>query len=288
MATEQKFFDRVARVLVGTMGGSGALNVGLSIASPLRITFDLKKTDISMLNEGTITINNLTDQTRNAIRKDMFLVLEAGYKSAGGLQTIFHGEVMEVSHNVTKPEIITTIIVQDGHTALKKGTMTASYRSGTQVAQIIQDAIKKLGLPVNATSYVKLPTNRIDAPFSYVGNVSALLDQLCYDNGLLWSCQNGSFKIYPKDSTDNLPPMTAVLIGSPKRLFKNQLSTSLDDFSGYEFDALLSPKAEPGNACFLKSSEIPKQIRLCIAEVHHVGDNFGEKWQSTIKAKDLA
>jgi hypothetical protein len=287
MATEQKFYDRVARVLVGTMGGSGALNVGLSIASPLRITFDLKKTDISMMNEGTITINNLTDQTRNAIRQGMFLVLEAGYKSAGGLQTIFHGEVVDVSHNVMKPEIITTIIVQDGHTALKKGTISASYRSGTQVSQIIQDAIKKLGLPVNATSYIKLPANRIDAPFSYVGNISALLDQLCYDNGLLWSCQNGSFKIYPKDATDNLPPMTAVLIGSPKRLFKNQLSVSLDDFSGYEFNALLSPKAEPGNKVSIQSFEIPKKIDLVIAECTHKGDTHGADWMTTIKARDL-
>lgn len=113
----QQFFNRVARVQLGTMGSGNALNIGLMIASPLRITFNYTKTDISMMNEATITINNLKDETRNAIRQGMFCVLEAGYVDAGGLQTCFHGEVVDVSHNVKKPEIITTITVQDGHAA---------------------------------------------------------------------------------------------------------------------------------------------------------------------------
>lgn len=170
---------------------------------------------------------------------------------------------------------------------MKKTNVAISYKKGTSISQILQDAIKKLGLPVNATSYIKLPGNLTQAPFSYVGNVASLLDQLCYDNGLLWSVQNGSFKIYPKDATDNLPPMTAIVIGSPKRLFKNQLSVSLDDFSGYEFETLLAPKAEPGNAVFLQSLEVPKKVKLAIAEVKGEGDNYGDNWKTIIKARDL-
>ena len=66
----QQFFNRIVKVTIGTPTKSGALNIGLVLQSPLRITFDCTKTEYSLANIGTITINNLSQETRNAIRQE--------------------------------------------------------------------------------------------------------------------------------------------------------------------------------------------------------------------------
>jgi len=283
-----QFYNRIARVLIGKYATTKAFSVGLEIKSPLRITFELTKTEFSIMNEGTITINNLSQQSRDIIRDGLFCILEAGYVDAGGPQMIFHGEIVNVSHNVKKPEIITTITVQDGHTAIKKSNIALSYKKGTPISQIINDAVKALKLPKNSTfSHVNIPTTQLRGGFGYAGNAASLLDLICGDNGLTWSVQNGSVKIYNNGKTDNLPALSSVLIGSPRRLFRNQQSVSLENFSGYEFDALLMPKVEPGSMVTIRSLDIPKPISLQVAEVKHSGDNYGDKWQTTVKARDL-
>ena len=288
----QQFFNRIVKVTIGTPTKSGALNIGLVLQSPLRITFDCTKTEYSLANIGTITINNLSQETRNAIRQDrkMIAIVEAGYVDAGGPSLCFHGDIVDVSHNVEKPEIITTITVMDGHSALKKSKISVSYKKGTPVSQVIKDCTKSLGLPLNAAyNYVQLPIQTIGASTAFTGSAATWLDKLCNDNGLQWSVQNGSIKIVNFGKADNLPamPMSTYLIGSPKRLFKNQSNISLEDFSGYEFKCSLAPKMEPYGKVTIQSNEIPKPITLAVAEAHHEGDNYGEHWMTTAKCRDM-
>jgi hypothetical protein len=285
---EQKFYNRVANLLIGTSRGTGALSIMLKVSTPLRITFEITKTEMSVANDATITVNNLRPESRKMIREGMLAILEAGYQDAGGPQTIFHGTIVGASPNLTKPENILTLHVQDGHTALKTARVSLSYRSGTALQQVIKDALRGLGLPLNASfNYTQLPSTILDGPFSYTGNAAVLLDMLCGDNGLQWSVQNGSVKIYNETRTDNLPPQSSVLIGSPRRLFRDMKSVSLENYSGYEFDALLMPKVEPGSAVTIQSADMPKPITLKAAEVKHTGDSYGDKWQTTVKARDV-
>ena len=286
----QAFFNLVAKLTIGKPSTSGALNVGLAISTPLRITFELQKTEFSIANMGTVTINNLSTQTRNSIRQDRGLVaiLEAGYVDAGGPQLTFYGDIVDVQHDLKKPEILTTLTLMDGHNAIKEKKISVSYKKGTPISQIIKECTKSLGLPMNAAfNYVQLPVSNLDSTYAFSGIAESWLVWLCDDNGLQWSVQNGSIKICNFTQTDNLPPLSSILIGSPRRLFKNMISQSLEDFSGYEFDCLLLPKAEPYGRVTLKSNDIPKPINLKVAEVKHSGDTHGDKWQSTLKCRDL-
>ena len=286
----QAYFNRIVKLTIGTPNISGGLDVGLLIQSPMRITFELSKTEISIANIGVITINNLSEKTRSVIRQDrkLIAILEAGYTDNGGAQLIFSGDIVDVSHNIEKPEIVTTITVMDGHAAIKKNKLSVSYKKGTPITKIIQDCVKGLGLPLNATwNYLDMPPQNISSTMAFTGPAQTWLDKLCEDNGLAWSVQNGSIKICALTQTDNLPPLSSVLIGSPKRLFKNLLSQSIEDFSGYEFNALLMPKCEPYSRVTIQSNEIKTPIVLKVAEVKHSGDNYGDKWQTTVKARDL-
>lgn len=286
----QEFFNRTAELIIGKPNSGKTLNVALSIKTPMRISFELSKTWISLANIGTVTVNNLSTATRNMIRQDrkLIAILKAGYADLGGPQMIFHGDIVDVSHNIEKPEIATTITIMDGHNAIKESKVSVSYAKGTPLSKIIKNAVAALGLPVNASfQYVQLPQQNLDGSLAYSGNAATWLDRLCEQNGLKWSVQNGSVKIYSLAQTDNVPPLKTVMIGSPKRLFKNQLSMSLEDFSGYEFNCLLAPAMEPNNRVTIQSNEITKPITLEVCEVKHKGDTHGEDWKTNVKAKDL-
>jgi len=286
----QQFFNRVAKLTIATPITGGGLDIGIVISTPMRITFEITKTAFSIANIGTITVNNLSDQTRNIIRQDrnLIAILEAGYVAAGGSQLLFYGDIVDVSHNIEKPEIITTITAMDGHSAIKQTKISVSYKKGTPLSQIIKDCAKSLGLPMSSTfSYLQLPTQNITAPMAFAGPAADWLDKLCDDNGLAWSVQNGAVKINSLTQTDGNPPLSTALIGSPKRLFKNMISQSLLDFSGYEFNALLMPRCEPYCGVTLQSNEIKTAITLMAMEVKHSGDLYGADWKTTVKAKDL-
>jgi hypothetical protein len=285
----QQFFNRVARLTISEQSGS-VLTPIVVIVTPLRLTFDISKSWISLANIGTVTINNLQTSKRQLIRQDKSLVaiLEAGYSELGGPQLMFHGNIVDVSHNIEKPEIITTITIMDGHTALKESKINVSYAKGATLAQIIKEAASSFALPLDATfSYVQLPPEAINSTLAFTGSAASWMDKLCSDNGLQWSIQNGAVKICTIDKADNTPPLQSVLIGSPKRLFKNLISQSLNDFDGYEFNALLMPKCIPMGTVTIQSNEIPKPLTLKVAEVHHIGDSHGADWKTTVKAKDM-
>ena len=302
--SDNTFFNRVCKLTVGPAAPSGSvdLNFGLSFENPMRITFDIKKTSFSVANQATITINNLSDKSRRFITKawsnniPVVAQLEAGYKEYLGLQLIFIGEIVDVSHNVTKPEIITTITAQDGHSAIKTKRISASWKDSTPIISIIQDAVKKMGLPINSVyDYSQIaPTLTTVGSYSFCGNASDLIDKICNDNGLQWSVQNGKIKIFNDGKTDGNPSLEAEIIGSPRRLYKNYINISLNDFSGYEFDALLMPKCEPGSSVKITSNELSGGIGKppiywtgAAMEVEHKGDLYGEHWMTTVRARDL-
>jgi len=283
----QQFFNRLVKFTIGNVLSGGVIDPVVIVESPIRITFVIQKKAYAIANEGKVTLNNLSTSTRQKIQqnRNQIAILETGYKDAGGLQLTFYGDVVDVSHNIEKPEIITTVNIMDGHNALKQKKTSVSYKKGTPISQIIKDCTAALGLPLNASyKYVQLPVQNTLGTLAHNGSAAALLDRLCADNNLTWSIQNGSVKIVNQGKHDNTAPLSSYLIGSPKRLFKNLISQSLDDFEGYEFNALLMPKCEPYNTVTIQSNEIPKPIKLTAMDVHHVGDNYGDDWKTTVKA----
>jgi hypothetical protein len=287
------FFDRVARLTLGIPNMTGGITGGIGIQTPARIVFELTKTPNSIANIGTITVNNLDKHTRESIHAsksgDPFIaVLEAGYTDAGGPQLLFYGDVVDVSHNIEKPEVVTTITVMDGYNVIKEKKISVSYKKGTPISKVIKDCVQHLGLPVNVSfKYILLPQQNSEHTLSFTGNAATWLDRLCDDHGLQWSVQDGSIKVCSVTQTDNVPPMSSVLIGSPKRLFKNMASQSPLEFNGYEFNCLLAPKMGIYSRVTIQSGEIPTPVTLKVMEIKHSGDTHGDAWKTNCKAQDL-
>ncbi len=274
--------------------------------SGLRIAFDIAKTETADSNACTITINNLSETTRNFIKArtkktdGMIVTLRAGYEemhSTADLPVLFIGDVTNVSHDTTKPEIVTTLECHDGLVSIKTSWFSMSYRSGVRIAQIIKDIVVALDLPLQALyENAGMPDYKLDRGFSFDGFASDALTRICKGYGLRWSIQNNAIKIYRavdskgSPGTDTTLPLKSVLIGSPKRLNQTMKGNDFIDFKGYEFRALLMPGAEPGGRVSVTSNTLEKPVTLAIAEVHHKGDTHGtgeNTWTTTVTGRDL-
>jgi hypothetical protein len=301
---EQYYFNRIYSLKIGF---EKQPNLAKEI-SGLRITFDIVKTEGAPAT-CEISINNLSDETRAWIKEGtdttgsggMTVVLYAGYEELHGRQNIpllFMGNIMTVSHDVTKPEIVTHLTCYEGILSIKKSTFKKSYPAGVRVAQIINDVIAAVGvstvsgLPfsfsqIGKTDYI------LNRGYTFSGNAADLLDKLAQGYGFRWMIQSNRIKIYSKfdknkkPGHDNNPPAKGVLIGSPKRLGKDQTSSEMINFKGYEFKCLLLPEAEVGGTVQLSSITIPQSpITLTVAEVSHHGDSWGEAWETNIKSRN--
>jgi len=276
------FYNRIAKFTLSRVGAGGVLSTIFSIQTPAKLTFECSKTEVSSSNVGTITISGLQKETRESIvtGRNIVGILEAGYVENDGLQLMFYGDVVEVNHQIQKPDVVTSITIADGFNAIKEKRINISFKKKTPLSQIVKKCIESIGLPVNSTfSYLNLPNTMIESTIAYTGAASELLDRMCEDNGLQWSVQNGSVKICSVSSTDNVVHQSSFI--------KNMITQTETDFNGYEFDALLMPKVEPYGKIKMQSSTMQEPVNLRVSEVKHSGDFWGDKWTTTVKARDL-
>lgn len=278
-------FGRTASAKIGKAGTTGVLVDGL------RIAFNITKTAKPDSNKCTVEISNLSKTTRDQLKANTGILVElsVGYEEmSGGNEVIFIGDIVNVDHDTTNPDILTTLEVADGYGAIKGKRSSVSYKAGATLRTIITEAVKNLGLAEKTRiNDIIIPSVVYKNGFSYEGYTAGLLNKLCHANGLNWSVQNNEIKIYAQSGDDGSASLRAALINSPRRILKKAKDgSSTDSFSGWELDTLLAPKAEPGGVITLETETITPAVKAKIVEVKHVGDTHGAQWMSTIKAED--
>jgi len=97
-----------------------------------------------------ITIYNISQQTREKIKKDDIVELKAGYKEDYG--TIFYGKVVNVDFELKGADEATIVECTDVSVDLKKDHLVVNYPAGTDAAQVVRDVC----------SYAAIPIGRID------------------------------------------------------------------------------------------------------------------------------
>jgi hypothetical protein len=100
--------------------------VAIQIDPPVSCTFDISRSVMSSVNNGTITLTNLAPATRDAIYKDKYvfdqywqIIFLIGYGDE--LYEIFRGNIQEAYSTKKGTEWITTIEAYDGSYAIQNG-----------------------------------------------------------------------------------------------------------------------------------------------------------------------
>ena len=140
-------FERFAQVTIGSRGAKGFL-----FESPLRITFDVTKSNEPTPNSGTVTLFNLSASSRDQIRTiGDAIELNAGYlrdEYAGRL--VVSADVLNIVTEKQGPDIITIVRLGDGAEYLKTLKGSYSFKEGASVKDIITKIASASGITLKS------------------------------------------------------------------------------------------------------------------------------------------
>lgn len=147
---EQMGTDLLVDVRNGMFGHVVRIKTGdLAIKNEaLDITFTVPFDDDAEANEAEITIYNLSKTSREKIKKDQKITIEAGYK--GDVGVIFSGYVTKKKTKHERVDIATTIYAADSRALKERKVKSKSYKGGVKASAILRDLVAMIKMPVGA------------------------------------------------------------------------------------------------------------------------------------------
>jgi len=298
-------FNRLITIEVGVRGQESALEI-----SQLRISFKINKTLEHSSNSATISIYNLSENTRTLL-KEVFnsIIIKAGYADGAGTKLAFIGDITESTTKRQGANLVTTISAGDSLKVLQNTKFNQSYSEGVSGYQILNDIVDALGLPVKLTDRLKKVIQKKGKKFangySANGNAKEQLTKLAKQLNLEWSFQNGTIKLLEKEETDDSPIIVLArstgLIGLPERITDLKLKSETDKKvkkgskekdikrKGWKLTSLLMADIEPGGQVLVDAQELGVESGIYrTEEVEHSGDNFGTNFNTITKVADIA
>lgn len=292
-----KLYDRIARVTIGFVSGEIKPIVGLRVQ--FKIEKNVKKNKLS------ITIYNLTKETRNRIRSTGNKIsLEVGYAGLlgepGFLEILAIGDINFVNSVKQGVDWLTTITSGDGDKARRLAEINESFPPETQVKEMFEKGLEKVkeflsGIESESIVFTILESIRTATSESEVegtsiteaitqfgttasGNAAKFLDDLADTHGLEWSVQNDVVTVNEVAADNGKPPIlispTTGLVDSPTR-GENGL---------VKMRTLILPGIDPGRRLRLQSS-IEGDYKTIKADFD--GDTHGQPWYADIEATPL-
>lgn len=191
------------RRLVVTLGPleewRGASGQGIEIKSDgtlqtLRIAATVQKTIMAQPMPSQISVYNLSEETRNALKRSLTkITLQAGWENTE-LRTVFQGSVLNAFSERNGPDIVTKIIALPGYGALVRGVSSAAFGPGapaiTAVTKLAQDLP---GVNVSAANMYGITSNLGPQGWAFAGATKDGLTRLAEEHSFSWSIQDGNF-----------------------------------------------------------------------------------------------
>lgn len=248
----------------------------------VRITFNISKKEKIDENEITLSIYNLSPNTRGLLvapldvnKNGQILVeLSCGYQEDNAI--IFKG-FCEAKSLYSPPNWVTTLKGKEGAKEYEDFDFEKTYPAGTPIQRIVTDIAKKsetelsLGkIPITGT----LPRGR-----AFTGKPKQIIEALQNKYGFQFTIQNGvtkvqggSAKVIPDIGTAKLDPETG-LLGRPYR-----------DGDIVRTTCLINPKIIVGSAIQLfVNANSPLNGFYMVKKMSCRGDSWGGSWQQELE-----
>jgi hypothetical protein len=293
-------YDRQWLVTIApSLGSVSALNYGNTTtdATPLRITFDIKKDCKPEANPAHIVIYNMSEQNRRTVENGWSLQIQAGYPGQVGV--LWNGQVgkgvasrnpdlsvkEKASTKKDGPDISFAIESGDGLGPLSFARINSNYRDGTPYQVVFNDIMQILTTQTPVTSF-GVSLGSIPTPFP-LGSVkrnltlhcscSEALTKLFKPAGYEWFVNNNALNVVAKtDHTrDGIPFLSSTtgLTGIPSK----------EDNGVVSLSCLLNPQLSPGRLLELKSEDSSFDGYYKVRKVQHKGDTHGDAWDTEVE-----
>jgi hypothetical protein len=248
----------------------------------MQVKFSIEKGLGKQPNKAAISIVNLAESTRVALKKPLIVRLAVGYDGAENEQHLFSGDLRIASTIHDGPHVVTNLEMGDGDTAFQFGSIRKSY-SNSKLIDAITDVAGSLG--------VKVPTDlrTLAGQQRYTGVLSGPshreLSKLLTPLGSSWSIQDGTL-VALKETQVREGEAVVIregdgMVGSP------QFGTSKKPGEPPKLNVKLTidPRIRAGGKISVKSRDIDGLFR--VENVRHTGEFRGKDWYTEVVARAL-
>jgi len=253
----------------------------------LRMTFNITKTMSNELENANITIYNLSNNTRNKIRRTTYLdervqgspvIVEAGYSDL--VQQVFSGEVTFISHEKKMANIITSLDASNQYLTCSTANVEKSFSKGVTAKELVEYLISQLGLDPQIETVKEILNNkRFDRNYILSGQIRSNLNQITKLLDLSWTIQDKKLIILKQGQPLS---MQAIEVSSNNGLISVKRTNE-----GYDFFSLLNPQIKPGHLVYLKS-KLNKNIPLLVKKINLNCDNFQGSFSMMVNTREVA
>lgn len=274
-------------------------DLGFSFEDSVKIEFRVERDIGREVNKCEIKLYNLSLETREKIQKnDVRVELFAGYEGNGGLMKLFSGDTVQTYTQRQDMDEMTSLTLADGFLAVRDSWFAISLPPGTSAGAVLGVIASNMGLPLEYGDGVALGS--FANGYSFAGQGSAALDEVCGAQGCTWSIQNGILQIIMNGgiaaNRGFVFSAESGLIGSPERVVdsnpyedlenekrkkeKHEKTDKGEQKAGWRIKTLLSPTITPGDAVKLEAKQVVGWFR--VQKIEHDGDSEGDEWHSSM------
>lgn len=260
------------------------------------IAFDVSKTSVGEPNESTITMTNVSPDTRKALlactNKDRVTVeLFVGYEDEG-MTLLSTGDLIKMWPERNGASNSFTLTYLDGFQAIKDSHLEKRFTSNTPIRDIVLALAKSFemnGVFTDPTK-VNIVGTVGDRGFTVTGRTATMLDLLAASYKFTWSIQDGVFQAYMDEGNHRASQKTYEVSLQKKNLLKAtpELGEKYMQQVGMKIEALINPKCKCMDLIDLRSVIYPNYNGLY--EIHNIqftGDVKSLDWRMTIDSKTI-
>lgn len=222
----------------------------------LKVRANISKHCVSIMNQSTIQIWNLSRDTINAIRRGRVSVnLYVGYENAEK-ELLYTGGIIAVKTARQGSDFITTLVCMTGGSNLAKSVASKSFTSGVAVTDIVKELASSIpGITVDDKN-ISIQGKIGYAGWSFIGSTKDALDKLAYQYGFSWNIQDGSFQAVQDGKTIG----RGILLNASSGLRKvsPRLTGPLAIQEGVDIQAQWQPNSGPGRLVRVVSETNPE------------------------------
>jgi len=231
----------------------GASSLGQKIVfdyntAPFTIEFDIQRNILSSANNASIRIKNLSEVTRDKIRKNRWdygvfrgVNLRAGYDD--NLPTIFDGNITQCWSVREGSDFISQIEAFDGGYAFQNSITSMSFPEGTSQDSIIRSLLSNLQPSVTVGAIGDLPNTKSTRATVYSGPTMDILREITGE------------RCFVDNSKINVLADTECLEGSIQVISSQSglLGTPILEETYLNFDMIFEPRLQIGQRVRLES-----------------------------------
>jgi hypothetical protein len=161
----------------------------------LKVAGTFQKTLMGMPNPSQVSVFNLAQDTRNAIRGSLTKITVQAGRQNTELHTLFQGSILSAVSERSGADILTRISALPGYGALVRGVSSRTYAAGTPVRDVVRDMAADLpGLAVADSGIEGLEGTIGNSGWSFAGSTKDGLTRLANEWGFSWHVDSGQFR----------------------------------------------------------------------------------------------